>query len=164
MNSPQNGKRSDRPFPEELSSLESELAGVAKRVERRFDPGATAMVVAIGVVALIGALLLPWVGPAVGWQILVGAEWFGVLPRMFTVTALAFGVIASALALTTRFWALAWLSAVGCGISFINGLWAIWSRQIGIPQGLDGPGPGLLLAVVVVLVLAATWARIALRR
>jgi hypothetical protein len=155
---------SESPVPEELSRLDDELRDVARRVERRIDPGAIAMVVAVAVLALIGAFLLPWIGPALGWEILVGAQWFGVLPRLFTITALAFGVATSALALGLRFWALAVLSAAGCGIAVINGVWAVWSRQIAVPQGGLGPSAGLVLALVAVLVLAGTWTRIALRR
>ncbi|WP_214369193.1 hypothetical protein [Pseudonocardia sp. H11422] len=155
---------SESPAPDELSRLDAELAGVARRVERRIDPGATAMVVSVAVLVLIGALLLPWTGSARGWEILVGAERLGLLPQLFTVTAVGFGVVGSTLALATRRWGLAWLCAVGCGISVINGVWAIWSRQIGVPEGASGPGPGLILAVVAVLTLAVSWARIALRR
>jgi hypothetical protein len=66
--------------------------------------------------------------------------------------------------LTTRYWALAWISAVGCGISLVNGVWAVWSRQTGVPEGVEGPGPGLILAVVGVALLTFTWARISLQR
>jgi hypothetical protein len=43
-------------------------------------------------------------------------------------------------------------------------VWAIWSRQVGVPAGGTGPGIGLVLAVIAVLVLAGTWVRIATRR
>lgn len=154
----------ETPVPEELSRLDAELRDVARRVERRIDPGATAMVVAVAVLAMIGAFLLPWIGTARGWELLTGAQWFGVLPRLFTITALVFGVIGSAVTLALRYWALAWVCAAGCSISVINGVWAVWSRQIAVPQGGLGPSVGLVLALVVILVLAATWARIALRR
>ncbi|MCE3553805.1 hypothetical protein LWC33_20405 [Pseudonocardia sp. RS11V-5] len=154
----------DREVDPRLSALETELAGVARRVERKIDPGAAALVAAIGTLAVVGALLLPWVAGATGWQLLVGAASAGPLPRLFTFTATAFGLVASALALTTRYWALAWISAVGCGISLVNGVWAVWSRQTVAPEGLQGPGPGLILAVVGVALLTFTWARISLQR
>ncbi len=154
----------ERPIPVELTRLDRELSGVARRVEQRIDPGATAMVVSIAVLALIAALLLPWTGAAHGWQVLVGTERYGPLPRLFTFTALGFGVFGSTFALATRWWPLAWLCAVGCGISVINGVWAIWSRQVEVPSGASGAGLGLVLAVFAVLVLAISWARIALRR
>lgn len=148
----------------ELAALESELAGVARRVERRIDPGAAALVAAVGVLAVVGGLLLPWVGSVTGWQILVGAENLGPLPRLFTITVTLFGLAASVLALTTRLWALAWVSAVGCGISAVTGVWAIWTRQSGALEGIEGPGPGLILAAVAAAVLTFTWAKISLQR
>jgi len=148
----------------DLSALESELAGVARRVEHRIDPGVAAVVAAVGVLGVVGGLLLPWVGSTTGWQLLVGAEYLGPLPRLFTITATAFGLVTSVLALTTRFWALAWVSAVGCGIATVNGIWAIWTRQTGALEGVEGPGPGLILAAVAMVVLTFTWARIALQR
>jgi len=148
----------------DLSALENELAGVARRVEHRIDPGVAAVVAAVGVLGVVGGLLLPWVGSTTGWQLLVGAEYLGPLPRLFTITATAFGLVTSVLALTTRFWALAWVSAVGCGIATVNGIWAIWTRQTGALEGVEGPGPGLILAAVAMVVLTFTWARIALQR
>ncbi|GJF02901.1 hypothetical protein PSD17_18630 [Pseudonocardia sp. D17] len=156
--------REEQGMTDGLSELDRELRDVARRVERRIDPGATAMVVSIAVLVLIGAFLLPWIGDVAGWSILVGGEWFGILPRLFTITALLFGVVGSALALGLRYWALAWVCAAGCGISTINGVWAVWSRQISVPQGGVGPSIGLVLALLAIVVLAATWARIALRR
>ncbi|WP_141566250.1 hypothetical protein [Pseudonocardia sp. N23] len=147
-----------------LSELDRELRDVARRVERRIDPGATAMVVAVAVLVLIGAFLLPWIGDERGWDLLVGEGGFGILPRIFTFAALIFGVAASGLALALRHWWLAWVCAAGCGISTITGVWAVWSRQISVPQGGLGPEFGLVLALVTIVVLAATWARIALRR
>jgi hypothetical protein len=149
---------------EELSALETELQSVARRVERRIDPGLAALVAAVGVLAVVGALLLPWIEGAPGWEILVGEQAFGPLPRLFTFTATAFGLVTSVLALTTRFWALAWLSAVGCGIATINGVWAIWTRQSGALEGISGPGAGLIIAVLAVVLLTFTWAKIALQR
>ncbi|TCK25265.1 hypothetical protein [Pseudonocardia endophytica] len=151
------------PVPEELRALDEEIAGLPKLVERRFDPGVRAVVVAVGVMVLVAAVLLPWVAGAPGWQIAGGEAGYGPLPRLFTFTLLGFGVAGSVLALTTRWWPLAWLCAVGCGISTVNGLWAIWSRQIGSDTGLPGPEAGMVLGVVGVLLLTFTWAGIALR-
>lgn len=148
----------------DLSALENELAGVARRVEHRIDPGVAAVVAAVGVLGVVGGLLLPWVGSTTGWQLLVGAEYLGPLPRLFTITATVFGLVTSVLALTTRFWALAWVSAVGCGIATVNGIWAIWTRQTGALEGVEGPGPGLILAAVAMALLTFTWAKIALQR
>lgn len=144
--------------------LDAELAGMERRMQRRSDPGPTALVVSVAMLVLIGALVLPWTGTALGWEILAGLRTFGPLPRLFTFTALGFGLVASALALASRWWALAWVCAVGCGFSVVTGVWAIWSRQTAVFEGGTGPGFGLVLALLAVLTLAVSWVRIALRR
>jgi hypothetical protein len=53
---------------------------------------------------------------------------------------------------------------VGSGFSVVNGVWAIWSRQVGVPAGGTPAGVGMVLAALAMLVLAATWARIAITR
>jgi hypothetical protein len=155
----------ERDVPEELAALDKELAGVSKRVEYRTDPTPrAALVVTVAMLALLGALLLPWTGSALGWQVLAGLAPIGPLPRLFTFTSLGFGLVVSALALGTRWWGLAWLAAFGCGFSVVHGVWAIWSRQVGVPDGGTGPGFGMILAALAMLVLAVSWVRIALRR
>ncbi|MFC5994914.1 hypothetical protein ACFQE5_11905 [Pseudonocardia hispaniensis] len=149
---------------DDLSRLDEELRDVERRVRHRIDPGAAGLVTSVAVLVLIGAFLLPWVGSVAGWEVLAGAPSLGSLPRLFTFTALGFGVFGSALALSTRLWALAWVCAVGCGISVVTGVWAIWSRQVTIPEGGTGPGIGLILATLAVVVLAGSWSRIALAR
>lgn len=145
--------------------LDAELAGIARGIEQRTDPGSTALTVAVAVLVLLATLALPYTGSVPGWQVLAGlAPDLGVLPRLFTFTALGFGVVGSALALATRRWGLAWVCAVGCGFTVVDGVWAIWSRQTVVPDGGTGPGIGLVIAVVAVLVLAVSWVRIALRR
>src|SRR4029079_10955613 len=122
----------DHEVPEELSELNRELADVERRVERRIDPGGIAFGVTLAMLVLMVSLVLPWTGNAQGWEILAGSQTFGALPRLFTFTSLGFGLVIGSLALATRWWALAWLAAVGCGISVVNGMWAIWSRQTGV--------------------------------
>lgn len=141
--------------------LRAELAGAERRVRSRIDPGPRAMLFAVLVMAAVAAILLPWVAGAPGWQVLVGAVPAGPLPTLFSWTMTAFGVFASAGALLTRLWVLAWLAAIGCGISSVNGLWAIWSQQTG---GAGGPGFGMVLGVLAVIVLTFNWAGMALRR
>lgn len=150
--------------PEELRELDAELAGLPKQIERRFEPGMRAVVVAAGVMVLVAAVLLPWVAGNPGWQIAAGEAAYGPLPRLFTFTLLGFGVAGSVLALFTRWWPLAWVCALGCGIATVNGVWAIWSRQVGADTGLPGPQIGMVLGVLGVLVLTFTWTGIALRR
>jgi hypothetical protein len=150
--------------PDDLASMEAELAEAERRVLRRVDPGTTAVPIAVAILVVIGALMLPWTGGVPGWQILAGTANFGALPRLFTGTAMGFGVLGSAVALTTRQWALAFVCAIGCGFSVVNGVWAIWSRQVNVPQGGSGPGIGLVVAVLAMVVLAACWVRITGRR
>jgi len=150
--------------PDELAALDAELRGAERRAARAIDPGPTGLVVSVAMLVLIGGTMLPWTGSVHGWEVLAGLAPLGVLPPLFAGTSLGFGLVCSALALATRWWGLAWLSAVGCGISVVTGIWAIWSRQIAVPVGATGPGIGLMLSVLAVLVLAASWARIATRR
>jgi hypothetical protein len=150
--------------PDDLASLEAELAEAERRVVRRVEPGAVAMVVAVVVLVVAGALMLPWTGGVPGWQVLAGVANFGVLPRLFTITAVGFGVLGSSVALATRLWAAAFVCAVGCGFSVVNGVWAIWSRQVNVPQGGTGPEIGLVLAVLAMVALTACWVRIAAHR
>lgn len=155
---------SGEPVPEELVALDEELRGAEQAVLRRTDPGATAMLVSVAMLGLLAGLLLPWVRHTPGWTILAGLENAGALVRLFTFTALGFGLVLSALALATRLWALAWLCAVGSGIATINGVWALWTLQVQAPFGGASPGFGMVLAVIAMALLAANWARIALRR
>lgn len=150
--------------PDDLAALEAELAAAERRVLRRIDPGGTALPVAVAILAVLGALMLPWTGGVPGWRILAGVADFGALPRLFTGTAVGFGVLGSAAALATRQWALAFVCAIGCGFSVVNGVWAIWSRQVNVPFGGSGPGIGLVLAVLAMVVLTACWVRITARR
>jgi hypothetical protein len=150
--------------PDDLASLEAELAEAERRVVRRVEPGAVAVVVAVTVLVVVGALMLPWTGGVPGWQVLAGMANFGVLPRLFTITAVGFGVLGSSVALATRLWAAAFVCAIGCGFSVVNGVWAIWSRQVNVPQGGTGPEIGLVLAVLAMVALTACWVRIAAHR
>jgi len=153
----------------ELARLGAEIDKVGRRVLRRVDPGARAMIVAVGVLVLLVAAMLPWVESATGWQLLFGPVPVGVVvglvPRIFVVSALVFGVLASGLALATRIWGLAWTAASGCGFSTLAAVLAIWSQQSSASHMPGpGPGPGLLLAALTMLVLAIQWVKIAFSR
>ena len=63
----------------------------------------------------------------------------------------------------TRLWALGWACALGCGFSSVNGLWAIWSRQTA-PVGTPGPGVGLILTLLAMILLSFLWVRLAWTR
>jgi hypothetical protein len=118
----------------------------------------------VAVLVLVGALMLPWTGGVPGWQVLAGVANFGALPRLFTFTAIGFGLLGSAVALATRLWAASFVCAVGSGFSVVNGVWAIWSRQVNVPHGGSGPGIGLVLAVLAMVALTACWVRVTARR
>jgi hypothetical protein len=150
--------------PDELAALDEELTRPARRSERRIDPGPTALVVAVAMLVQMAALMLPWTGGTHGWEVLAGVVPLGLMPPLFAFTSLSFGLVVSALALATRWWGLAWLAAIGCGISVITGVWAIWSRQVAVNAGATGPGIGLVVAILAVVVLAVSWVRIAGRR
>lgn len=81
----------------------------------------------------------------------------GWVSRLFAVTALLFGVLASALTLATRCWVFVWAGAFGGWFASVDGVLAIWSRQ---SSGGD-LGIGVVIAVVAVIVLAADWLRTA---
>jgi len=125
------------------------------------------MIVAVAVLLLLGAIALPWVGPTSGWACCwaPGRRFprSGVLPRLFAGTAVVFGVVGSATALLTRLWAIGWACALGCGVLVVNGLWAVWSRQTA-PAGTPGPGIGLVLSLLVMVLLSALWVRLAWTR
>lgn len=150
---------------ESLAELRDEIDSVERNMVRRLDPGWWAMVVAIAVFVLLVAELLPWIGSASGWQVLLGqanpADRPGVLPRLFAGSTLLVGVFASAMALAARRWGMAWLCALGCAFCVVHGMWAVWSRQT---SGETGPGPGMVLALVTMAVLAIQWIRLAWSR
>ncbi|MEQ3553990.1 hypothetical protein WIS52_26250 [Pseudonocardia nematodicida] len=139
----------------------AEITGAEHAVLRRIDPGARAMVVALGAVAAVAGVLLPWVQGAPGWQVLAGTVTAGFFPTLFAWTLTVFAIVVSAATLLTRLWVLAWLAALGCGIATVNGVWAIWSMQTG---GVGAPGPGLVIAVIAAVVLTFTWAGGAFQR
>ena len=148
-----------------MDELRAEIDAVERSALRRVDPGAHAVVIATAIMILLLATSLPWVGAASGWEVLHGtadpADKVGLLPRLFAAVALSLGVGLSALALLTRRWGLVWASALGCSYCVLDGVWAIWSRQT---TAGAGPGAGLILAVLAVLVLAAQWFRLAVSR
>ncbi len=169
--------------PAELSRLDAELeAGLdpglspappgtglrgRRLFARRFELGSAAVVIGSGMAMLLFALTVPWVGVLTGFDALLGADGVGPLPRLFSWTAVGFGVLGSALALILRRWALAWLCALGCGFSIVDGVLAIWSRQTGSGAADavgDGPGAGMVLAWFAVVLLTATWTKLAWSR
>lgn len=149
----------------EVAALRAEIDDAERAALRRVDPGGTAVVVAAAVLVLLLATSLPWIGSDSGWAVLRGtadpANAVGLLPRLFAAVALGAGVLLSGLALATRRWSLVWASALGCGYGALDGLWAIWSRQTSVGPG---PGWGMVVAALAMVVLAAQWVRLAASR
>jgi len=152
---------------DELAALRAEIDQVERDVVSHIEPGRWAMVVAVAAFALLVAAVLPWVGPHSGWQVLLGqasdASRVGLLPRLFVASSLLVGVLLSALAMITRRWGLAWLCALGSAFSVVHGLWAVWSRQTAAAD-LPGPGAGMVLALLTMIVLAVQWLGLAFSR
>ncbi len=154
--------------PRELDALDGEFDDVERRIAREIDPGARAMVVAILVFALLASFVLPHTGSTRGFDVLVGTDAAAdsaiALPsRVFTWIVLVFSVGFSILALVTRRWALAWIALAGSTVASFLGLLAVWSRQTAA-AGYPGPGIGLIVAWVAVILLTYHWARVVATR
>jgi hypothetical protein len=122
------------------------------------------LVVAILVFVLIGSFILPHTGNVRGWDVLFATHGSGAaavaLPsRVFAWLALVFGVGFSMLALLTRRWALAWVALAGSAVASAAGLLAVWSRQT-VASGHPGPGVGLIVAWIAIILLTFHWARV----
>src|SRR6516165_9005820 len=148
----------------DLDALRDEIEAAERRVAREIDPGARALVVAILVFVRLGSFVLPHTGNVPGWDVLFGSHGAGAaavaLPsRVFAWLALVFGVGFSMLALMTRRWALAWIALAGSAIASAVGLLAVWSRQT-VAAGHPGPGVGLIVAWITVILLTFHWARV----
>ncbi len=148
----------------EFDALRSEIDAAERRVAREIEPGPRALVVSILVFVLLGTFILPHTGDVRGWDVLFGshgahAAAVALPSRVFAWLALVFGVGFSMLALITRRWALAWIALAGSTIACAAGLFAVWSRQT-VAAGHPGPGVGLIVAWITVIVLTFHWARV----
>jgi hypothetical protein len=151
----------------EFEAFKKDIDAVERHVASEIEPGARALVVAILVFVLLVSFALPHAGDAKGWDALVGgpaaAQVAVSLPsRVFTWLALVFSVGFSMLALMTRRWVLAWVALAGSGLASAAGMLAVWSRQTA--AGHPGPGIGLIIAWVVVILLTFHWARVVWQR
>jgi hypothetical protein len=155
----------------EFEDFKGDIEAAERRIAREIDPGPRALVIAIGVFVLLLTFVLPHTGSARGWDVLAGNDTaIGVgisLPsRVFVWLALVFSVGFSMLALMTRRWALAWIALAGSTLASFAGLLAVWSRQtagrsLAASTHLHpGPGYGLIIAWITVIVLTFNWARI----
>ncbi|KQH78650.1 hypothetical protein AO501_32250 [Mycobacterium gordonae] len=152
----------------EFDAYRSELEAAERRVAREIEPGARALVVAILVFVLLGSFILPHTGSVRGWDVLFNSHGadsavVGLPQQVFTWLALVFSVGFSILALLTRRWAVAWVALAGSMLASFTGLLAVWSRQTA-PAGHPGPGIGLFVAWITVILLTFHWARVVWQR
>lgn len=152
----------------EFDAYRSEIEAAERRVAREIEPGARALVVAILVFVLLGSFILPHTGSVRGWDVLfnshgAGSAAVGLPQQVFTWLALVFSVGFSILALLTRRWAVAWVALAGSMLASGTGLLAVWSRQT-VSAGHPGPGIGLFVAWITVILLTFHWARVVWQR
>ncbi len=154
----------DRHDEADFDAFRAEIEAAERRVAREIDPGPRGFVVAILAFVLMGSFILPHTGHVRGWDVLFGSHGAGAaaiaLPsRVFAWLALVFGVGFSMLALMTRRWALSWIALAGTSLACAAGLLAVWSRQT-VAAGHPGPGVGLIVAWITVILLTFHWARV----
>ena len=149
---------------EEFEAYRGELEAAERRVAGEIEPGARGVVVAILVFVLVASFILPHTGAARGVDVLMGdakaiSAGIALPSRIFSWLSLVFGVGFSMLALITRRWTLAWIALAGSAVGSAIGLLAVWSRQTAA-EGHPGPGFGLILAWITMMLLTFHWARV----
>ena len=149
---------------EDFEAYRGELEAAERRVAGEIEPGARGVVVAILVFVLVASFILPHTGGARGVDVLMGDDkaisaGIALPSRIFSWLSLVFGVGFSMLALITRRWTLAWIALAGSTVGSAIGLLAVWSRQTAA-EGHPGPGIGLILAWITMLLLTFHWARV----
>ncbi|MEI6254795.1 MAG: hypothetical protein WCP30_18520 [Mycobacteriaceae bacterium] len=150
--------------PDEFEAYRADMEAAERRVAGEIDPGARALVVAILVFVLVVSFILPHAGAARGVDVLMGddqaiAAGVALPHRVFCWLAVVFGVGFSMLALLTRRWTVAWIALAGSAVGSAIGLLAVWSRQTAT-AGHPGPGVGLILGWITIMLLAFHWARV----
>ena len=151
-----------------FAAYEDELRAAEKKVSGEIDPGARALVVAVGVMLAMVSLVLPHTGDASGIDVLVSAPAadaarLNVTSRIFVYLLVIFAVGASALALLSRRWVIAWVALCGTAVTCVAGMLAWWSRHtpgVGGVEPPSGVGIGLMLGALAAVLLAFHWARI----
>jgi hypothetical protein len=144
-----------------VADLRTQVDDVERGLLRRIDPGMKAMVIAVAVLVLIVAAILPWVDGVAGYDVVFGQnQKVDIVPRVFAIGVFVFGLVGSVLSLGLRRWAVGWVTTLGCGASTVLGLLSVWSQQTSTSHA-PGPGPGigLILSVLAMLVLVVSWAR-----
>lgn len=152
--------RGDAGFDE----FKGDIEAVEQRMAREIDPGARALVVASLVFVILVTFVLPHTGSAKGFDVLVGndvalREAIALPSRVFMWLVLVFCVGFSMLALLTRRWGLAWIALAGSAVACPIGMLAVWSRQT-VAQPHPGPGIGLIICWIAVILLTFHWARV----
>lgn len=152
--------------PDPMQEYRKDFDAAEKKIAGEIDPGIRAVVVAVCVLVLLLSFTLPHAGSASGWDVLVYGpdavtEHISFTSRIFVWLALVFGGVVSILALVTRRWVLAWIAVAGTAVSAVFGMLAIWSRQT-LPLGEYGAGPGLglVLGWITVMVLTFHWVKV----
>ncbi|HEV7419657.1 MAG TPA: hypothetical protein VGO30_07405 [Mycobacterium sp.] len=153
----------DRSDPN-FDDFKGDIEDAERRVAREIDPGARALVVAILVFVILASFVLPHTGGARGLDVLVGDDAairaaVALPSRVFVWLILVFSIGFSILALMTRRWALAWIALAGSAVACPIGMLAVWSRQT-VADPHPGPGWGLILAWIAVILLSFHWARV----
>lgn len=153
----------DRSDPN-FDDFKGDIEDAERRVAREIDPGARALVVAILVFVILASFVLPHTGGAKGLDVLVGDDAairaaVALPSRVFVWLILVFSIGFSILALMTRRWALAWIALAGSAVACPIGMLAVWSRQT-VADPHPGPGWGLILAWIAVILLSFHWARV----
>lgn len=145
--------------------LRKQIDDVEQKAAKRIDPGAGALTIAIAVLALLVSLMLSWIGDDTGLDVVLG-ESAGFLPRLFSFFAFGIGVLGSGITLAVRRWGLAWVCTLGLFAGSVTGVLSIWTQQTTTSNKTIGPGPGigLIIAVIAVIILLVKWARIAASR
>jgi hypothetical protein len=149
------------PFDEPAGQVEAPEPA-RPSISREVDFGPKVLVAAVAVLVLLVAVIFRWTADdATGWQVVSGISGVTKLPRLFSILALVFGVGFSVASVMTRRWVVVFVTAAGCCVTSVTGLWAIWSQNT-VPG--QGAGFGLWLALIAMIVLAGRWATWALSR
>ncbi|OLT47039.1 hypothetical protein BJF85_01040 [Saccharomonospora sp. CUA-673] len=147
-----------------VQELGEDVDSTVEQAAKTIEPGRTGFFVAVVSFVALVAVLLPWVDGQPGWRMFFGDG--GSIPMLFAYTATFSGVLASAAALVTRRWWLAWVCTVGCWVSSVDGMLSLWSQQSSSVSGMPGQGPGIGMIImwICMVVLAAQWTRLAWSR
>jgi hypothetical protein len=153
----------DRNGPD-FEAFKGDIEDAERRVAREIDPGSRALVVAILVFVILASFVLPHTGGAKGIDVLVGDDAaiqtaIALPSRVFVWLVLVFSVGFSMLALLTRRWAVAWIALAGSAVACPLGMLAVWSRQT-VAEAHPGPGIGLIVGWIAVILLTFHWARV----